>query len=389
MSIAAIIPAAGSGKRMNNPVEKQFLTLAGKPILVHALQVLENHPKIDHVVLALSKSRIKSAQKELLEKYGIKKVDKIVEGGEERWESVQNAFSALSDSDRLVLIHDAVRPFVRPGQIDAVIAAAEEHGAATLAAKISNTVKRAADGLAYETVDRKNLWSIQTPQVFKRDLLEKAMRQAQKAKDFGTDECYIVEKVKHTVKLVESSDWNLKITTPEDLKIAEKIMQEPSGMLRTGTGYDVHRLVEGRKLILGGVEISHPKGLLGHSDADVLCHAIGDALLGAIHEGDLGKHFPDSNKKYKDISSLELLRHIGKLVEEKGHKICNLDSTIVAQRPKVAPFIEKMRQNISEALGVKTDMISVKATTTEGLGFEGREEGISAQAVALVSWEVR
>jgi 2-C-methyl-D-erythritol 2,4-cyclodiphosphate synthase/2-C-methyl-D-erythritol 4-phosphate cytidylyltransferase len=323
-------------------------------------------------------------EEEILIPYGIKKVDKIVTGGKERCFSVQNAFKEVDEDDDVVLIHDAARPFVTAEQTGSVIDAAYAHGAAALAFRTTDTLKRASGDIAFETVDRKDLWNIQTPQAFRREVLARAIKNAEETHDFGTDECYIVEKIHQTIKLIESSSENLKVTEAKDWITAEKILNMNHQKLRVGTGYDVHRLVQGRKLILGGVEIPHTTGLLGHSDADVLCHAIADAILGALGEGDLGKHFPDSDAKYKDISSLKLLSHIKSLMEKHNQSIGNVDATVVAQKPKIAAFIAQMRNNIAEALSVKPDIISIKATTTEGLGFEGREEGISAQAIVFL-----
>lgn len=311
-------------------------------------------------------------------------VDKIVIGGDERCFSVRNAFRELGEKDDLILIHDAVRPFVLADQISQVIDAAYAHGAAALAQRVTDTLKRAKGDEAFETVERKDLWNIQTPQAFRREVLAQAIANAEKTNDFGTDECYIVEKIHQTVKLVESSSRNLKITRPEDWQMAEQILSMNTLKMKVGTGYDVHRLVEGRKLILGGVEIPHKTGLLGHSDADVLCHAIGDAILGALAAGDLGKHFPDTDSKYKDISSLKLLSNIKSLMDQQGLFIGNIDAILVAQKPKIASFISQMKNNIANSLGINPDSVSIKATTSEGLGFEGREEGISAQAVVCL-----
>ena len=360
------------------------MLLAGKPLIIHSLQLMERHPRIDHIILVVSGQWAAIITDKYLKPYGITKVDKIVEGGADRCFSVTNAVNALAPSDDIVVIHDAVRPFVTEQQIDAVIDAATSHGASTLAARVTNTIKQAKGDEAFKTLDRSNLWSIQTPQAFKKDILCNAVSHAEKTGDFGTDECYIVEKTGRTVKLVEGTGKNIKVTTKSDLLFAESILRKDTGKMRIGTGYDAHRLVEERKLILGGVEIEHSKGLLGHSDADVLCHAICDAVLGALGQGDLGKHFPDTDSRYKGISSIKLLEYAEDLLEKNSFKIGNIDATVVAQKPKVFPFIEKMRENIAGALNTDKGNISIKATTTEGMGFEGREEGISAQAAVVI-----
>lgn len=384
MSVVAIVPAAGSGTRMNLKTEKQFIQVNGKPLIVHTLQALEDNPRISRIILVVSKARMGSIKEDLLTRYHINKVSDIVEGGSERCFSVRNAVHYLKPDDELVLIHDAVRPFLNDERINASIDAASSHGAAAIASKITDTVKRAEDGMAVETVDRENLWCIETPQVFKKEVLEEAFQKAEKENDFGTDECYIVEKAGRSVKLVPVAGINMKVTLPGDRELAERVMCQTASSVRVGTGYDVHRLVADRKLILGGVEIPHETGLLGHSDADVLCHAIGDALLGAAGLGDLGRHFPDSDEKYKGISSIRLLKEISSLLKKSGFRVVNVDATVVAQRPKLADYIQKMRENIAESLSSGVDQVSVKATTTEKLGFEGREEGISSQSYVSI-----
>ncbi len=367
---------------MQSPVEKQFMPLGGEPLLVRTIRVFDSHPGIHTIHLALSAGRLADART-VFSPFGFGKLAGFVEGGAERGLSVRNAFKALAPETAIVLVHDSVRPFVTAPQVDEVIQAARNHGAASLAVPVSNTIKRAREELAFETVDRRDLWSIQTPQAFQYELLNRALQRAARDHDFGTDECYIVEKLGHSIKLVQGSEFNIKITRPEDFRMAELLLNEKNPV-RIGTGYDAHRLVEGRKLVLGGVEFAHPKGLLGHSDADVLCHAIGDAILGAMGEGDLGKWFPDSDERFKGISSLKLLAEIRKIAEGRGLRIGNVDATILAQKPRLSAFFGQMRSNIAEALAIEPAGVSVKATTTEGLGFEGKEEGMSAQAVVAL-----
>ncbi len=382
MSVTAIIPAAGIGKRMNLPTEKQYMLLCGKPVIVHTLELFDKHPLINRIILAVSPKRINSIKKFLAPYDILGKVD-FVEGGKERCFSVENAFETLKKSEEIVLIHDSVRPFVTKKQIDVLIENAQKYGASALAKKVTDTIKKADGDICKETIDRTNLWSMQTPQVFKRELLKKAFDNAKKTGDYGTDECYIVEKIGADIKLVENKSDNMKITNPKDLELAELIMNK--GRTRIGFGMDVHRLVENRKLILGGIPIKHNLGLLGHSDADVLTHAIMDSLLGAVAKGDIGKHFPDTDSKYKNADSIKLLEHVKEIIKEDGFIIENIDAVIVAQKPKISPYIEKIRENLANALELNLNQISVKATTTETLGFEGREEGISAHAVALLN----
>jgi len=228
-------------------------------------------------------------------------------------------------------------------------------------------------------LERKNLYSVQTPQTFERTIIENAYTKAFSDGYFGTDDGSLVERLGLPVVIAEGDYGNIKITTREDLPLEKRV----------GMGYDVHRLVEGRRLVVGGVLIDFEKGLLGHSDADVLVHAVMDALLGAASLGDIGQHFPDNDMRYKDISSLELLSRVGELLKENGYTACNIDATIMAQRPKMMPHAQRMKENIAARLGMSVENINIKATTTEGLGFVGREEGIASQAVCIIEGEYK
>lgn len=250
------------------------------------------------------------------------------------------------------------------------------------------------DGEIEQTIDRSGVWQAQTPQAARVALLRKAFAQAAEIKSFvATDEAALLERINVPVKVVEGSEKNIKITRPEDLFLAKSILmenREDTNILdgnrdyRIGYGYDAHSLVEGRTLILGGITVSHARGLLGHSDADVLTHALCDAMLGAVSMGDIGHHFPDTDIKYKDISSLKILKAVSGLVEELGYMLHNADITVVAEKPKLAPYLEDMAMNLAAAIGTEEDNINIKATTTEGMGFEGKEEGISSYAVVLL-----
>lgn len=290
-------------------------------------------------------------------------------------------------------VHDGARPLVTPVLIARVVAAAAKHGAAIPALPVGETVKRTnpSSTQVAETLDRRPLRLAQTPQVFGTELLRRAYAEAAAAAAGGqvTDDAQLVEAAGGVVRLVQGDPDNIKITLPEDLAVAEALLARRQGgsgggALRVGHGYDVHRLVVGRALVLGGVALKHPLGLLGHSDADVLCHAAGDALLGAAALGDLGQHFPHDDPALRGISSLELLRRISALLHGAGCRLENLDVTVACQRPLLRPHVLAMRENLARALGVEPSQVSVKATTTEGLGFVGREEGIEARAVALV-----
>jgi 2-C-methyl-D-erythritol 2,4-cyclodiphosphate synthase len=307
-----------------------------------------------------------------------------VAGGATRQQSVANGLAALPAEATLVGIHDGARPLIDPDTVAAVIEAAVECGGAAVAVPVKDTLKRTDEnGIIIDTPDRANLWRVQTPQVFDRAKLCAAMEAAMAAGKDYTDDCQLMEAAGVPVRLVKGLDTNLKLTTPEDIALAKALMKE-RGNMRIGHGYDVHKLVEGRDLILGGVKIEYEKGLLGHSDADVLTHAVMDALLGAAALGDIGKLFPDNDPAYKGADSIALLRRVVERVSEDGYKIGNIDATILCQRPKLAPHIPKMRQIIADACGVDVTYVSVKATTEEGLGFTGSGEGIAAHCVCLL-----
>ncbi|HTN53910.1 MAG TPA: 2-C-methyl-D-erythritol 2,4-cyclodiphosphate synthase, partial [Anaeromyxobacter sp.] len=283
----------------------------------------------------------------------------------------------------VVLVHDAARPFASAGLAARVAAAAARDGAALAALPVTDTVKRAGPGEAprvAETLDRRALWLAQTPQGFRRELLLRAFEAAGAEASAVTDECALVERLGAPVTLVPGEAGNFKITGPDDLARAQALVEAPVAM---GVGYDTHRFAAGRRLVLGGVEFEGD-GLLGHSDADVCAHAIGDAILGAAGLGDLGRHFPDTDPRWKGASSLALLREIAGKAAARGWRVGNCDVTLAARRPKIAPRAEEMRARLAEALGISPGQVNVKATTGEGMGFVGREEGIAAHAVALL-----
>ena len=320
----------------------------------------------------------------------------VVFGGSERQYSIANALKILSQTTDIVLVHDGARPLVNTQCINNVIQAATVHQAAVVAVPVKDTIKTVNDsGTVTGTPERHTLWSIQTPQGFNANILRQAYEQAAQDGYLGTDDASLVERIGARVKIVDGSYENIKVTTPEDLIIAEALMKgrinalynkecEAKNMVRFGMGYDVHKLVEGRKLILGGVEIPYVYGLDGHSDADVLLHGIKDALLGAAALGDIGKHFPDTDMSYKGVSSIILLERVREIIAEHGYIVNNIDATIVAERPKLAPYIPEMNQRIAIALQVEVGQVNVKATTTEGLGFAGKGTGIAAYAVASI-----
>lgn len=392
MTVGAIVPAAGRGTRMGH-VNKAFLNLAGKPVLFWTLERLSAVAELQELVVVVAPAEV-AATRERLSAAGFRKVRAVVPGGEERQSSVAAGLAALSPGVDTVVVHDGARPLVEPETVRAALAelaARGERAGIGVGVPVKDTIKVAnEDGRIVDTPPRHRLWAIQTPQVFPRELLQRAHAEAEAAGILATDDCALVERLGVPVWLVRGSFANLKITTPEDLACAEALLAAARGgeerrvQVRVGTGYDVHRLVEGRPLVLGGVRVPHAKGLLGHSDADVLTHALMDALLGAAALGDLGQHFPDTDPTYAGVDSLALLREVVGKVQELGWRVANVDAVVIAERPRLAPQVEIMRERLAEALNCPLGAVSVKATTTEKLGFAGREEGIAAQAVCLL-----
>lgn len=367
--VYAIIGAAGSGKRMAAPLPKQFIKLSGgKTILETTVEQFEKVLQIDKIIIVTAEEYVNLCCQFFLGKEKIR----VVIGGRERQDSIWNGLKSIGSDEKnsVILIHDGARPYVTTRIIEDVIEAASHDGAAIAAVPTKDTIRHKEEG----TLNRKMLFNVQTPQGFNSEILFRAFQKAFKDGFYGTDDASLVERLGENVTIVRGEESNIKITTREDLK------EE----MRIGSGYDVHRLVEERELILGGVKIPFEKGLLGHSDADVLIHALMDAILGAAALGDIGKHFPDTDEKYMGISSIELLKNVDLLIKTMGYSLGNADITVICQRPKLAEYIPIMRKNISEALGVSEDIISIKATTTEKLGFTGRCEGIAAEAVCLL-----
>ena len=370
-SVTAIIVAAGASRRMG--FDKLSYRLPdGRTVLETSCALFAAHPAVDELVLVAGGNR---PQCEAIAA-ACPKPCTVVQGGATRADSVRSGLATAKG--QLVAIHDAARPFASAEIITAALQAAAESGAAAPAVPVKDTIKVAdKDGKVVATPDRATLYAVQTPQCFDRALYLQALEAVSGEKaSLVTDDCSLFELAGLPVTLTAGDYANLKITTKEDLQ-KEKTM-------RIGHGYDVHRLVEDRKLILGGVEVPYEKGLLGHSDADVLLHAVMDAVLGAAALGDIGQHFPDTDPAYKGADSLALTREVAKIIAAHGYKVGNIDATILCQRPKLAPHIPAMRQNIADAFGLPLDAVSVKATTEEHLGFTGEGLGIAAHAVALI-----
>ena len=376
----AVILCAGNSTRMGGKQSKIFHKIGGKTVFEHTLSAFENSLYVFSVTVVCREEDEKRLRN-LAEAY--KKVRSFVYGGVTRQQSVQNALGEIPDSGYIV-IHDGARPAVKSDEIDKVCMDAIEHHASALAVYAKDTFKTAdADQFILSTVPRDNLLHVQTPQVFSLAVYKKAFQNAlEKRLDF-TDDCQLLEQYGQKVHLVVGSHRNVKITTPEDT-LAVRAYMERKNQMRIGHGYDVHKLVEGRKLILGGIEIPFEKGLLGHSDADVLLHAVSDALLGAAVLGDIGKLFPDTDERLKGADSLLLLKEVVRRIHGEGYAVCNIDCTVLAQRPKLAPYIIAMRERIAAAADIALSAVSVKATTEEGLGFTGDGSGIAAHVVCLL-----
>lgn len=382
--VTAIIAAAGSGKRMGKEINKIFLLLHNIPIIARSAAALSACSEVDDLIIVAAVNEIDKI-KEVLIKYQPGKPWRVVAGASERQYSITNALREVTERSQLILVHDAARPLIDPAIVTEVIDAARKYKAAVVAVPVKDTIKVIdSEKFVVETPPRQTLWSIQTPQVFDAALLRRAYDKAARDQYLGTDDASLVERLDEKVKIVPGSYHNIKITSPEDLLIAEAFFREERKNMRIGTGYDVHRLTEGRKLILGGVEIPYSQGLDGHSDADVLLHAIKDALLGAAALGDIGRHFPDTDPQYKGASSILLLARVRELLAEKGYVVNNVDATIIAEKPKLAPFIGQMNSTIAQTLQISLEQVNVKATTTEALGFTGRCEGIAAQAAVTI-----
>lgn len=375
----AILVAAGKSTRMGGQ-SKIFAEIKGQTVIEKTLSVFSSSDVINKIVVVCRDEDL-SKIKDII-KVCSKPVSLTV-GGETRQASVLNGIKLADESDFLV-IHDAARPLVSEEIIKTVCEDAVAHGASSAAVWAKDTCKLVDEnGFVTETPKRENLMMVQTPQVFERKAYLAAVKKAEELNKDFTDDCQLIEFAGGKVHLVNADYKNIKITTPDDLITANAFCSGGEKM-RIGYGYDVHKLTENRKLILGGVDVPFEKGLLGHSDADVLAHAISDSILGACAMGDIGRLFPDTDENFKGADSIELLKEVCVRVKQKGFNIGNIDATIRAQRPKLAPYIDKMRENIAIACGVDISVISVKATTEESLGFTGREEGMAASAVCLV-----
>lgn len=389
MPNTAIIVAAGRGTRAAGAGAgpKQYFLLGGRPVLARSLAAFLEHEAVDFVQPVIHADD-GSFYAEAIAGLSSPKLLPPVHGGENRQQSVCAGLRALvAFKPRNVLIHDAARPFVASAVISRAIGALSRHRACLAAVPVADTLKAEVDGLVVRTVDRKGLWRAQTPQGFDfATILAAHEAAAERGRADFTDDAAIAEWQGVPVALVQGSERNIKLTTAEDFELAESLLRAGAPLLetRTGTGFDVHGFEPGDHVMLCGVRVPHDARLKGHSDADVALHALTDALLGAIGAGDIGQHFPPSDERWKRADSALFLRHAVSLVAERLGRIINADVTIICERPKIGPHREAMRARVAEILGVATKRVSVKATTTEGLGFTGRREGIAAMATASV-----
>ncbi len=392
MRVAAIIAAGGRGERLGAGRPKQLLDIGGSSILDMAVGAFLSHPRIDDVVVVVPADLLAPLQGAWR---GRAKPVTVVAGGARRQDSVAAGFAAVSDHADIVVVHDAARPFVSADLITRTLDAADETGAAVAALPCHDTVKYAAESAAHgtfveRTIPRERIHLAQTPQAFRVEVLRASLAGGRTG-ETATDEAALAEAAGYPVRLVPGEPANLKITTVSDLEVAKAMCEREDDRpaVRVGTGYDLHRLVEGRPLILGGVVVPHTHGLAGHSDADVLAHAITDAVLGAVARGDIGAHFPDTDPRWKGADSLALLAHAVEVAHEAGYRVDNVDAVVIAERPKLLPYVPAVRERLAKTLGVAVDRVSIKGKTNEGVGELGRGEAMAVHAVAVLSRGVR
>lgn len=375
---AVLIVAAGRGLRAGGELPKQYLKIGNSTVLGRTVEAFLHHPEIDQVYIVIHPD-----DRELFERTtaGLT-LPPPVFGGQTRQESVFNGLRSMEDAAPTnVLIHDAARPFVSKKLISDVLEALKNEKAVLPALKVADTLKRSKDGYVGKTVDRTDVWRAQTPQGFRYEVILEAHTKF--SGENLTDDCAIAEAAGVPVSITPGTEENFKITTREDVERAKHIMTTRT-ICRIGNGFDVHRFCEGDQVTLCGITISHNQSLKGHSDADVALHALTDALMGSMALGDIGQHFPPSDEKWKGADSSIFIKKAKDLIEQSGGEIANLDVTIICERPKIGPHVLEMRKSIASMLDLSSDQVSVKATTTEGLGFTGRQEGIAAQATASV-----
>lgn len=398
MKASLIIAAGGSGSRFQKtlqaskclpenldksqaPPSKLFFHLAGKPLLAHTVQVFQTISQIREIVIAAPRDA-HALLKAMIRDYSWKNV-KIVQGGETRAESVYKALTRTSAANEWVLVHDGARPFVSPEAVEKLCGAAKSCEAAILGKKVVPTIKETeSDGSIVRTVDRSRLSEAETPQMMRRAVLLQAYKELSGAFEM-TDESSLMERLGIGVKVVTHDGWNPKITTYKDFELAEACLNQHSKIC-TGFGRDTHRLVEKRKLLLGGIHIPFNKGPLGHSDGDALLHAVTDAILGTMGAGDIGDWFSDKNPKFKNISSTKMLQAVLDEARRKGFSVTHADTVIILEKPKLGTYKKQMKENIARILKLSPENVSVKAKTAEGLGPEGQGLAVTCEAIVTV-----
>jgi 2-C-methyl-D-erythritol 4-phosphate cytidylyltransferase/2-C-methyl-D-erythritol 2,4-cyclodiphosphate synthase len=378
MSVGVIIVAGGRGARVGAGLPKQFLEIGGRTILRRAIDAFDGHPQVDRIVVVLPSELVTDAPQFI---GATSRPCHVAAGGATRHDSVRLGLQAMPAGPDVILVHDAARPFTSTDLIGRVIAAAVDSGAAVPALPAGETVKRVdrEAGLVRETIARDEVWLAQTPQGFRRSVLEAAI--ARPGGESVTDDAVLVERAGLPVRVVPGEAGNVKITTPDDLAAARARL---AGLPRVGSGYDLHRLAAGRRLVLAGVEVASDVGPLGHSDGDVVCHAVVDAMLGAAAAGDIGRHFPDTDPRWKDAAGLDLVGRARAIVHAAGLAVSSVDVTVVLERPKLAPHAAAIVERLARALGVEPTRVSLKAKTNEGVDAVGRGEAIVAHAVAVL-----
>lgn len=388
MKAYCILLAAGSGTRMQADRNKVLLKLEDQSAVIRCLKVFESTDQYDGIIVACRPNDRATIERKVAQHLR-GNACRFCDGGRERQDSVRNALALIPADADYISVHDAARCFVTEDVIARSLASARKHGSGVAAVHIHDTVKRVEDGIVRQTLDRSALMSVQTPQTFAADLLRRAHQTAQERNWHATDDAALVERLGCPVYISEGSSENIKLTVRGDVQRGEDILRRrTAGSLRIGTGLDVHPFSSGCPLILGGVEIPAPAGLKGHSDADVLVHAVMDALLGAAGLPDIGVFYPPDDPAYRNIRSLLLLEDVGRRIRTEGFEIVNLDCTVLLEKPKLQPHIRRMIANIADALGILPEKVNIKATTAEKLGALGRGEGAAAQAVCLLEKEV-
>lgn len=378
MSVSVIIAAGGQGTRLGAGVPKQWLAIDGRTLLERSVAAFDAHPRVSEIVIVVPPGTADAPIPPTAT------AQRVVTGGARRQDSVAEGFAAVSAEASVVLVHDAARPFVTADVIDRAIDGALAGGAVVPAVPVHDTVKQVVPGdtRVVGTLPRETLFLAQTPQAFRREVLAAAI-DAGRGGASGTDEAMLAEQAGHEVRLVAGDDANVKITTAADLERARGRATPPA--FRIGTGYDLHVFAERRPLILGGVRIPYDRGLKGHSDADAVCHAVTDAILGAASLGDIGRLFPDTDPRYKDADSLVLLADAAARVQAAGWQVVNVDVVVIAERPKIGPHAAAMQASLAATLGVEAGAIAIKGKTNEGVDATGRGEALAVHAVALIA----